>query len=253
MANKSVTEHYLDKYLEIHDYFALGFSVIPLQPKGKLPLIKWKTFILPRQAIQGYVDRGCNWGICGGLLPSGKYLYFIDLDSKSMLPSIYELLPAGTPTVSTSRGFHLYLTWNEPVKTRRLEGIEIRGEGAYVVAPPSVHPSGHHYKFIRPLRMPPLMDPGIFIPPPSPFSTEGKSSWGTEDAFDWKSKYNGVKEGSRHNRLLQYLGMLHNSGKSEIEALEMAIEWNKRCEPPEKAPAIVSTLRKCWETWGKAR
>lgn len=239
---------------QIEEYLNYGFSVIPLKPKSKLPLIAWKEFILPRKAVVGYVRRKVNWAIKSGRIAPNRFAYFLDLDDKRTLPEIIEVIPADAPIVSTARGYHVWLCSDEQIKTRRLEGIEIHGEGSYVVVPPSIHPSGYQYKFIRPLKELPVFDPAIFIPPPSPFSSvSDESSWGTEPAYDWRSKYHGVKEGGRHNRLLQYLGMLHNSGKSEIEALEMAIEWNKRCEPPEKAPAIVSTLRKCWETWGKAR
>lgn len=51
-----------------------------------------------------------------------------------------------TPTVRTGRGWHLYFRGCE-AKTRKFAWGELRGEGAYVVAPPSRHSSGAEYEF----------------------------------------------------------------------------------------------------------
>lgn len=52
------------------------------------------------------------------------------------------------PLVLTGNGLHLYV---EPTgcgnRAGLVDGIDWRGDGGYVVAPPSVHPSGHRYMF----------------------------------------------------------------------------------------------------------
>jgi len=50
------------------------------------------------------------------------------------------------PSVKTSRGYHLYARCDDK-KTRTLADGELRGEGAYVVAPPSLHPTGWRYEW----------------------------------------------------------------------------------------------------------
>jgi hypothetical protein len=55
--------------------------------------------------------------------------------------------------VHTSRGFHLYWRWTDAAMVRNAQGlkavgapnVDVRGEGGYVCAPPTVHRSGHVY------------------------------------------------------------------------------------------------------------
>ena len=55
--------------------------------------------------------------------------------------------------VKTGKGYHVYLRLESESdlpgnKVRVSEGVDIRGEGGYVVAPPSKHPTGTQYVFI---------------------------------------------------------------------------------------------------------
>ena len=51
----------------------------------------------------------------------------------------------------TGKGYHIYLRVDsdKPVKIGKMAKVDIKGEGGYVVAPPSLHPSGKRYEFIR--------------------------------------------------------------------------------------------------------
>lgn len=53
-----------------------------------------------------------------------------------------------TPTVATGRGRHLYFALTTPTKSRRVACGDIKADGGYVVAPPSIHPSGIAYEWI---------------------------------------------------------------------------------------------------------
>lgn len=79
----------------------------------------------------------------------------IDLDGPQAttelrrLEAIHGPLPA-TWTVTTGRGSHYHYTVNETLHipnsaSALAPGIDIRGDGGYALAPPSVHPNGHHY------------------------------------------------------------------------------------------------------------
>jgi len=55
-----------------------------------------------------------------------------------------------TYMVQTSRGMHVYFRTREPEQNRKLEGIDIKARGGYVLGYPSVHPSGAVYQVQQP-------------------------------------------------------------------------------------------------------
>jgi hypothetical protein len=91
-----------------------------------------------------------NIGIATGR-DSGVFV--VDVDGEEGRKSLERLKQehgwdAKTLTARTGKGFHLYFANpGERVKNRvrLLPGIDVRGEGGYVVAPPSVHASGVTY------------------------------------------------------------------------------------------------------------
>lgn len=63
--------------------------------------------------------------------------------------------PSPTLGVETARGFHLYWRWTDGAVVRNAQGlqaagiksVDVRGDGGYVCAPPTVHRSGAVYTF----------------------------------------------------------------------------------------------------------
>lgn len=99
-----------------------------------------------------------NVGIATG---AASGLVVLDVDPRhggqqsiATLEALVGPLP-GTVTASTGTGWHLYYehhrnpTWPTPCRGSafgaELPGLDIRGDGGYVVAPPSVHVSGRSY------------------------------------------------------------------------------------------------------------
>lgn len=54
-------------------------------------------------------------------------------------------ISASTYRVFSSRGVHVYLLADEPVDSYKAPGVDVKAAWGYVLAPPSVHPSGHEY------------------------------------------------------------------------------------------------------------
>jgi hypothetical protein len=169
-----------------------GFAVFPLKPRGKVPLGSLVPHGLNDASREPAIirdwwrrERSANIGIVTG---AGHFV--VDLDDAGAVAWFTNACGRhGAPktlTVRTARGFHVFFgaAAEVPCSTGRLApGVDVRGEGGYVVAAPSVHPSGAVYTIARdlPIAEAPrwlvdlaLPDP-IPAPPPMP-------AWRSEDA-----------------------------------------------------------------------
>jgi hypothetical protein len=140
-------------------YAQLGMSVIPLH--GKLPPViastgkpmKWTQYQTLRATaakIRGWHEYGLleNVGIvCGSV---SRNLVVIDLDGLDAVAAFDAEFPQYRKTYSVAsgsgKGRHVYLYVTNLPHTTRAVGtpvgnIELRADGCYVVAPPSVHPT----------------------------------------------------------------------------------------------------------------
>ena len=140
-------------------YREQGWSFFPLQ--GKRPyfnLLKgasWEEYQVrvPRAEECNYWFVKCttptpvtNLGIVGGAV-SGN-LVMIDVDRPDDCRDWLKKYFANIPGVVTGKGFHFYVTTPTPTPCFVFEWGEIKGEGGYCVAPPSVHPeTGKTYKW----------------------------------------------------------------------------------------------------------
>ena len=76
-------------------------------------------------------------------------LAIIDDDVNGLTTEELEFYKQKTLVVKTKSGYHIYLKmFNPPKPTRAGDNGEIRGEGAYVVAPPSIHVLGDQYSVV---------------------------------------------------------------------------------------------------------
>lgn len=149
--------------LEIaRSYVAKGLSVIPLVKRDKIP----DGDVLPGRSWKVYQERRAtdaelvtwfqtgerNIGIVTGSI-SGFVV--VDLDGPEGI-SVAQKLGISSPlTVVTGRvegGRHLYFrhpggSVGNGVKIA--PGIDIRGDGGYVVVPPSIHASGRKYQWVK--------------------------------------------------------------------------------------------------------
>ena len=127
-------------------YLALGWNPIPLR-KDKRPWIAWAPYqerrVTPEE-LEEWRRRhpGANVGIVTGGI-SG--IVVLDVDGPAGAEELKKRHLPPTPTATTGKGTHYY--FRHPggvVRTmiRRLPELDLKGDGGYVMAPPSVHPSG---------------------------------------------------------------------------------------------------------------
>ncbi|MCX7618334.1 bifunctional DNA primase/polymerase [Tepidiforma sp.] len=143
-------------------YARRGWAVLPLKPRGKEPLTEHgvKDATTDLDTIEEWWRRWpkANVGIATGAV-SG--LVVLDIDPRNGGDEALRGLLAqhggwGVPTdggypetwtvLTGGGGQHYYFAIDGPVPSRKLaEGVDLKGDDGYVVAPPSVHPSGRPY------------------------------------------------------------------------------------------------------------
>ena len=142
-------------------YLTYGLSVIPLRHGEKTPLIKWERYEKEPPSIaeaRKWFEGTDNIAIVCGRV-SGN-LVVVDFDDVEVYNKFLKEIEGdaelkdiidNTWLVQTGKGYHIYLRVDSDnvVKTGKLGSVDIKGEGGYVVAPPSLHPNGMRYTFIR--------------------------------------------------------------------------------------------------------
>ncbi len=154
-----------------------GLTIMPLRPREKLPLLPtWRDLrSVERAWVQGWWTRWPQANI--GIITGASRLVVIDIDgpvgeqSWAVLTAQHERIT--TRTALTGRGCHLYFAAGDghvPNSAGGIApGVDVRGTvPAYVVAPPSVHPSGSVYTWSDPGPPVPLPDwlRALGVPPP---------------------------------------------------------------------------------------
>ncbi len=131
-------------------YKTLGFSIIPLHgarnpQQPKLPAIKWArfqhTYPTDQELHQWFAGQdGAGIGIVCGRV---SRLLVLDFDDAAVVSEFRQLHPDLLETFTVLSGTrslpHLYFRLPEGmlVQTRAYPGADLRGEGSYVVAPPT--------------------------------------------------------------------------------------------------------------------
>jgi hypothetical protein len=138
------------------DYAVRGFAVFPCLEKSKAPACG-----------QGFRDgtsnpatirrwwNGChnyNIGIATGLISA---VWVLDVDGATGAESLESLEASNGPLPPTlcsitSAGCHLWFRTDGQIPSsagRVGAGLDVRGDGGYVLAPPSIHPDGPRYRW----------------------------------------------------------------------------------------------------------
>lgn len=212
-------------------YLKAGASVMPVN-RNKIPCLKSWAFLQERKPTVEELEQwwrefpNANIGIITGKISN---ITVVDVDrggDTSILPT--------TDTIQTgSGGFHYYYQYFEGYrnKGRILPFIDIRGDGGYVVAPPSIHENGNQYKLINAVGKAPF--------PIHLFGGERKNT-------NWETLMSGIPEGSRNQTAAQVCGkLLRTFSPSEWETIvwPMIQDWNNKNNPPLSKNELRSTFK----------
>jgi len=221
---------------EALSYCKRGYSVIPIKPNGKKPLVQWKKYQTQRateKKIKKWWEKwpDANVGIVTGAI-SG--LVVIDIDSPEGLKELKKRLQHydfnALPRSKTGKGSHLFFKHPRTKilnRTRVLPGVDVRGDDGYVVAPPSRHESGKRYKWKVPLDSnPPELSPELLKLITSP-SRNGRGK-GPTQVLEGK-----IPEGQRNDTLTSLAGSMWGRGMLPESIQRALLEENRlRCKPP---------------------
>ena len=216
------------------ELYMAGLAVIPLAEKSKRPaLASWAEYQKrrpsPDERLTWFLDHPeKNIGVvCGGVSGdgNGRSLAVLDFDE----PGAYENfaranleLVRSTWIARTSKGHHVYLRVLGPVKTTKIPGGDLKGEGSYVVAPPSIHPDGPAYTWAnKPKEIAVVDDLAVLI---RVGAAERKKAAEIPDR---------IPRGERNSTLTSLAGTMRRRGASTAEILAaLEVANRERCDPP---------------------
>ncbi|HEY6115099.1 MAG TPA: AAA family ATPase [Candidatus Dormibacteraeota bacterium] len=231
-------------------YAAHGLKPFPLAARSKVPTKGSRGFEdattdggkLHRMFIGAGDD--ANVGIA-----TGDGLLVLDVDSDVAEAWLAERAADGdvlprTWVASSGKGRHIYLRVARPIKSTPLakvagfaeDGSRVKGEGGYVVAPPSVHPDGPTYQWtVGPLDCPVAAAPTWLLALLDAPRAAPRRDMSAGAPFP---------EGGRNSGLTAEAGRLRRRGISQ-PALEVELlEINRaRCQPPLPDDEVLTIAR----------
>lgn len=146
--------------------------------------------------------------------------------------------------MKTGRGRHYYFLYPKDTDirnfTRRYPGIDLRGEGGYVLAPPSLHPSGKIYEWVI---------------KPSVQDMANLPEWVINSRKEIKIKekgwveelLKGVDKGIRNDTCTRLAGHFFTKGLSLEEIREILLTWNQKNNPPLEREEVIRTVESIWK------
>ena len=188
-----------------------------------------------------------NIGVPTGADGSGLIVVDVDGPAGEEALTRYGPIPP-TPTVLTGKGRHIYFAHPGDGREIRNSGgrgqrklgdlLDSRGDGGYVVVPPSLHASGRRYRWDRENGQ----TPGEMRPQrlPEPILARLMAEDGGAPALDGEPQraaeiptLDEFKKGGRNETLTSYVGRLFKSGLEYREVLDLAWALNKtKGNPP---------------------
>lgn len=217
------------------EYAARGWLVLPL--RGKVPATTHglKDASADLGVVEDWWRRwpGVNVGLRTGA-ESGLLVLDVDPrhggdDALAELEAEHGELPETVECLTGGGGRHVYFAHpGRPIRNSAGllgDGLDIRGDGGYVVAAPSVHESGRRYEWEvsgdpgehAPAQAPRWLLDRLEAPPP-----RGRDNGGGE-----------ILDGGRNHALTSLAGAMRRKGMGADEiAAALAVTNSKRCRPP---------------------
>lgn len=225
------------------EYVDSGWSVLPVRPDEKRPyMTNWLQYTKTR-APKAMVDSWfANLAGAGVGVVTGRISNMVVLDVEHDCPYPIEDLLRRYPTqmVAKSGGggyhlFYLYPTNQTRVanRVRIFEGADLRADGGFIVLPPTMHPSGNRYEWVK--RGPLGAFPVALLELQAQPRVQG-DGWITE-------ALRGVSEGGRNDTCARLAGYFFKKGMNADIVEALLLDWNERNEPPLPVHEVRTTIK----------
>ncbi|MBI4306009.1 MAG: bifunctional DNA primase/polymerase, partial [Chloroflexi bacterium] len=247
-------------------YARQGYSVIPLKPGSKVPLlVSWKEYqrkALTEADLRGFwrEEPAANVGIVTGKVSN---LAVVDLDGPTAVAALKAenvALPV-TRTFKTPHGWHYVYRYTESLHQGAgfVEGVDVRSEGGYIVAPPSIvwpctktgctTPEADHPRDYKILRDIPTVD---YVEVPALFErvkaqTNGvKPDPGSQPEWVATALLNGAPEGQRNDLASRLAGYFRSINVPQDIALAALKQFADACNPPMHLQELRAVVTSVW-------
>lgn len=206
------------------DYAKQGYLVFPCLPKSKAPATKdgFKSATIDPQTIENWWRLNPHYNVA---IRTGQEsnLTVLDIDGPEGWESAKDLGINNAEVHTPTGGGHVYYQYEPGLKNkvRFLPGLDIRSDGGYVVAAPSIHPEGGVYRALD-------INRSRSFPINIVNMVKQSTSQPVSEATDGE-----VIEGGRNHYLTKLGGSLRRLGLDE-EAIAAALDShnNSVCSPP---------------------
>lgn len=244
-------------------YAEMGLAVFPLACRDKVPAVVGgcKVATTERTTIERWWDKNpqYNIGIATGNKSSGLVVIDLDVDKNKGIDGYDVLrdwqnkhgkLPETWQSITGRGGYH-YFYKDAIVHSNRVglyEGVDIRGEGGYIVAPPSVHPNGNIYEWEQGPEEYEIAQVDNIV---NDFLKGEKQRRDSEHKTNFKVPEL-IPEGKRVDTIVRLIASLRTKGLDD-DAIKAAVrvENEKRCNPPlkekELEKAVFPALKRDWQ------
>lgn len=233
---------------EAHDYLGRGWSIIPLV--GKLPALRsWKEF-QSRRPTAGEVANWFNSNLrspTGLGIVTGRLSGLVVVDCDTIDDAYYwKANFPGTPLAVETGGGGIHFYYHTPAESevRNRAGvlhrrIDVRGEGGYIVAPPSLHPNGRRYKWSgshHADELPVFERNWIEAIEPNDSTARLPVFQKIHSAVAYIHRIQAVAGEGGHNATFRAACKLRDAGLSVEEALAVLTNWNESNASPPWSP-----------------
>ena len=174
----------------------------------------------------------------------------LDIDGEEGLASVRGRFLPATSVAKTGKGLHYYFAhpgFKLPNAVGILPGVDVRADGGYVVAPPSVHASGRRYVWA------PELSPEDLDLAPCPDWVlrflQQKQTGNGRPIEDWRVLVDqGASDGVRNSSVARLSGHLLRKHVDPFVALDLILCWNKvKNRPPlddDEVAEVVDSIAK---------